>query len=125
MKLLSMKIEGQSRAGLIVGEEVLNVTGLCEILEGRGEWIEADTESATFHHLEGAFVDAISLYRRGLDWLKYILSRIESDPALVEECKKSGVLRPLSEVALNPPVLAPGKILAVGLNYAAHAAKQN
>ena len=31
----------------------------------------------------------------------------------------------LSEIKLNPPVLAPGKILAVGLNYAAHAAEQN
>jgi 2-keto-4-pentenoate hydratase/2-oxohepta-3-ene-1,7-dioic acid hydratase in catechol pathway len=41
------------------------------------------------------------------------------------ELKATGALIPLSGVRLNPPVAAPGKILAVGLNYAAHAAEGN
>lgn len=125
MKLLSMKTERGDSAGIVTGEEVLDVTGFCEIIEGRGEWIEADTDTATYHHLEGAYRDALDLLKHGADWPAKIIAKLENDLILFNQCREVGVLIPLAKVELNPPVIAPGKILAVGLNYAAHAAEQN
>ena len=39
--------------------------------------------------------------------------------------REAGVLIRLEGLVLNPPVIKPGKILAVGSNYAAHAEEQN
>jgi acylpyruvate hydrolase len=125
MKLLSMSVEGQNRAGILVGEEVLDVTAFCEILELKGEWIDADTDRLEFHHIEGVYKDAADIYRRGLNWATAITSRLQTSPTLVGELRATGALSPLSTVKLSPPILAPGKILAVGLNYAAHAAEQS
>jgi 2-keto-4-pentenoate hydratase/2-oxohepta-3-ene-1,7-dioic acid hydratase in catechol pathway len=50
---------------------------------------------------------------------------MQSDEGLADECRDAGALVPLADVSLNPPVLAPSKILAVGLNYAAHIAEQS
>ena len=125
MKLLSMRTERGNMAGIITGDEVLEVTGFCETIEGRGEWITADADMATYHHIEGAYRDALDLLKHGPEWPARILEKLESDPILINQCRETGVLIPLARAELNPPVLAPGKILAVGLNYAAHAAEQN
>jgi 2-keto-4-pentenoate hydratase/2-oxohepta-3-ene-1,7-dioic acid hydratase in catechol pathway len=125
MKLLSMKLEDRDRAGILLGDDVLDVTDFCEILEAKGEWIEADTSHAQFQHIEGAYRDVMDLYRRGSKWLAEIIAKVESTPALIGELRSTGTLKPLFSVKLCPPVVAPGKILAVGLNYAAHAAEQN
>lgn len=125
MKLLSMKTERGPVAGIITGEEVLDVPGFFEIIEGRGEWIESDTDSVTYHHIEGLYRDVIDLCKHGPDWSARILTKLEGDLILTNQCRQDGVLIPLAKAVLNPPVLAPGKILAVGLNYAAHAAEQN
>ncbi|HSB11364.1 MAG TPA: fumarylacetoacetate hydrolase family protein [Blastocatellia bacterium] len=125
MKLLSMKIDGQNRAGILVGNEVLDLTDFFEILESKGEWIEAGANRTQFQHIEGAYRDAIDLCRHGSKWLTGIISKLDCTPTLVDELRTTGALSPLSSVKLNPPVAAPGKILAVGLNYAAHAAEQN
>lgn len=125
MKLLSMKFDAQNRAGILIGEEVLDVTAFFEILELKGEWIEADEGRIRFQHIEGAYRDAMDLCRRGSRWRNEIVAKLDSAPTLAEELRDTETLRPLSSVKLNPPVVAPGKILAVGLNYAAHAAEQN
>ena len=125
MRLLSMKTERGNLAGIIMGEEVLDVTGFCEIIEGRGEWVEADNDMATYHHIEGAYQDALDLVKHGPNWPARIIAKLEGDSILANQCREDGVLVPLAKASLNPPVLAPGKILAVGLNYAAHAAEQN
>ena len=123
MKLLSMKLEGHDRAGILLGDDVLDITDFCEILEAKGEWFEADNAHSQFQHIEGSYCDAMDLYRRGTNWLTEIAAKIT--PSLMGELRATGTLQPLSAVHLNPPVIAPGKILAVGLNYAAHAAEQN
>ena len=113
MKLLSMKIDGQDRAGILIGEEALDVTAFSEISERSG------------NKIAGPLADALDLYLAGIERLEEITSQIASDAALADECRRAGAMRSLSAIKLNPPVLAPGKILAVGLNYAAHAAEQN
>ncbi|HKY03773.1 MAG TPA: fumarylacetoacetate hydrolase family protein, partial [Blastocatellia bacterium] len=71
------------------------------------------------------FHDALDLLGRGAEWLRSITSRLAADSRFRTECVDRRVLRRVEELKLNPPVINPGKILAVGLNYAAHAAEQN
>lgn len=71
------------------------------------------------------FHDALDLYERGPEWLRAVVSRVEEGGPLAERCREAGALAPLSQVIFNPPIISPGKILAVGLNYAAHLAEQN
>jgi len=107
-----MNVAGRARAGVVVGEDALDVTGYCELIG------EAETLSTIPR-------DALDLHKLGTGFLQAQLSRLASDEGLTERCREAGVLRPLDAIKLNPPVIAPGKILAVGLNYAAHAAEQN
>jgi acylpyruvate hydrolase len=125
MKLLSMRVEGQNRAGILIGDEVLDVTGYCEIMELKGEWIDSDGDPTHFQHIEGTYRDALDILRHGTKWPAAIINTVESTPALAGELRATGALIQLSSVKLNAPVVCPGKILAVGLNYAAHAAEQN
>jgi len=113
MKLFSMKIDGKDRAGVLIGEEALDVTAFSEISEQSG------------NEIVGPLADALDLYLAGIERLEEIASQVASDAALAEKCRRAGAMRSLSAIKLNAPVLAPGKILAVGLNYAAHAAEQN
>ena len=117
MKLLSMKVDGDDRGGIVIGNDALDVTAVVGLLRADGAVPAAESEAV--------FRDALALYRAGTDWLKTLVSRVDADASFADECRKSGALAPLSSLTLNPPVLAPGKILAVGLNYAAHAAEQN
>jgi hypothetical protein len=79
MKLLSMKIGGVDRAGIVIGSEVLDVTALWEIIGQKGEWIEAFSESANYRPLDGPYRDALDLYTRYDDWLHRIVRRLTSD----------------------------------------------
>jgi 2-keto-4-pentenoate hydratase/2-oxohepta-3-ene-1,7-dioic acid hydratase in catechol pathway len=117
MKLLSMRVDNQDRGAMLIGEEALDVTALSVILDGRDESLDARPV--------GQFRDALDLYRAGAERLRELASRISKDESLANQCRRAGALKPVSSARLNPPVLAPGKILAVGLNYAAHAAEQN
>jgi 2-keto-4-pentenoate hydratase/2-oxohepta-3-ene-1,7-dioic acid hydratase in catechol pathway len=112
MKLMSLKSEGQNRAAILYGQEVIDVTSFLQIVE-------------TTNNGKTIFRDALDLHNAGAEWLGDIVSRLEESESLAKECRKAGALKPLSEVSLNPPVVAPGKILGVGLNYAAHLAEQN
>jgi acylpyruvate hydrolase len=47
----------------------------------------------------------------------------QPDEEMLSKYRHAGALHPIRNVALNSPVLHPGKILAVGLNYAAHASE--
>jgi 2,4-didehydro-3-deoxy-L-rhamnonate hydrolase len=123
MRLLSMRTEDQDRAGIAVGNHALDLTAFFEIIEGMGEWIEGDTDIATFHHLEGIYRDALDIFRHGPVWLESAVSRLEANKVVWQQYRQKGVIKPLSEIRLNPPVVAPGKILAVGLNYADHASE--
>jgi len=110
-----MRIAKQNRAGIVIGDEALDVRVFDEVMESAGR-----TDKISGNHQ-----DALDLHYIGREAFQPAVSLIENDPGLARECRKAGALLPLARVKLNPPVLAPGKILAVGLNYAAHAAEQN
>ncbi len=116
MKFLSMKLDGEDRAGVLRGEEVIDITAFYQFYKVKFAQDYRLDESMVLH-------DALDLYYIGLDWLNHLLWVLEAY-SLHTEAKQAGIIEPLTDVQLNPPVLRPGKILAVGLNYAAHAAEQ-
>jgi acylpyruvate hydrolase len=104
MKLLSMRLGGQDRAGMVIGSEVLDVSAIFSTTP-----------------LE----DALDLFATGAEGLLNLAARISGDADLAQMYRETGVMIALEGLVLNPPVIKPGKILAVGLNYAAHAGEQN
>lgn len=106
-----MSVAGRARAGVVVGDDALDVAGFCDLIGEAGTISEQPR-------------DALDLYNLGTGFLQALLARLASDEGLTERCREAGVLRPFDAIKLNPPVISPGKILAVGLNYAAHAEEQ-
>jgi 2-keto-4-pentenoate hydratase/2-oxohepta-3-ene-1,7-dioic acid hydratase in catechol pathway len=102
MKLLSMKLNGEDRAGILIGDEALDVTAV-------------DSSLANCK-------DGLDLILSGPGRLNAIRSQL-AEEEMKRKLRQAGALHPISDVVLNPPVLHPGKILAVGLNYAAHASE--
>jgi 2-keto-4-pentenoate hydratase/2-oxohepta-3-ene-1,7-dioic acid hydratase in catechol pathway len=102
MKLLSMKHNGEDRAGILIEDEALDITAV-------------DPSLATCK-------DALDLILSGPSGLNEIRSHL-ADQEMINKYRRAGALHSISDVDLNPPVLHPGKILAVGLNYAAHASE--
>ena len=122
MKLLSIRAGGQNRSGMIIGPEVFDARAFRD-LEERGK-VEIEIQRS-FVSSAVALEDALDLLAFGARELSELAARISGDARLAETCREAGALRPLEGIVLNPPVIRPGKILAVGLNYAAHAAEQN
>ena len=125
MKLLTLKSETHYSAGILIGEEVLDFTALCEMLEEKGELVKGEPQLDSFRQLEGTYRDALDLLIREPGWVSRAITRVSADSILLRECREQGALVPLAHAVLGPPVISPGKILAVGLNYAAHARETN
>ncbi|HEY7914756.1 MAG TPA: fumarylacetoacetate hydrolase family protein [Blastocatellia bacterium] len=102
MKLLSMKLDGEDRAGILIGDEALDLRAV-------------DSSMATCKDA----LDIILLEPGRLNALRLH----QPDEEMLSKYRHAGALHPIRNVALNSPVLHPGKILAVGLNYAAHASE--
>jgi 2-keto-4-pentenoate hydratase/2-oxohepta-3-ene-1,7-dioic acid hydratase in catechol pathway len=117
MKLLSVKLAGGDHAGILREDEILLVTKFCATYA-------APLQASALYKGERVWRDAMDIYQVGVDWAKSLCKFLETRE-VVEECRSAGLLLPLAKAELNPPVLTPGKILAVGWNYAAHAAEQN
>src|SRR5437868_901909 len=116
MKLLSIRADGTHRAGVVIENEILDIRAALNLRGSKQGEFSALAESK----LE----DGLDLYLAGLESLSGFIDKLNSE-GLFEECRKNRALIPINEVRPGPPVLSPGKILAVGLNYAAHAAEQN
>lgn len=59
-------------------------------------------------------------------WLGELARAVEAaarDAGAIETLRRDGVLRPVTDATLGPPVPRPGKIVCVGLNYRDHAAE--
>src|SRR5262245_9761716 len=125
MKLLTLKTEKHYSAGVLIGREALDFTAVSEILEAKGQWVEGEPQLNSFRRLEGTYKDALYLLMCDPGWVSRTLARVSADSILMQECRDKGALVPVSEAVLGPPVTSPGKILAVGLNYAAHARETN
>jgi len=125
MKLLTLKTGKHYSAGVLIGKEALDFTAVSEILEAKGEWVKGEPQLDSFRKLEGTYKDALDLLICEPDWVSRTIARLEVDSLLLQECREKRALIPVSDAVLGPPVTSPGKILAVGLNYAAHARETN
>lgn len=73
----------------------------------------------------GRVVDGeITLFHDGIT-VSDLLARWSVDPASLGESVTSGESIPLGEARILPPISRPGKIFAIGLNYADHIAEMN
>ena len=95
MKLLSMKAGGKNNAGIVIGDEVLDVSAY---IDSRGATIQRES-CVPKEHLE----DALDLFHQGIERLQPIVTRIESDRALADEGREAGWLVPLDSVASFKP----------------------
>ena len=95
MRLVSFGPPGGERAGVLLGEAIVDLPAISPDL--RGSWRSL---------LAG---DALGRVRA-----------LVADPGSVPR----DALVPASEVRLGPPVIDPGKIVCLGLNYVDHAAEQ-
>lgn len=100
MRLINYRSEQSWRAGIVVGATVIDAARAADGLAADGDWTSTKT-------ILGAPIEART-------------ELAESANHLVRGAR--GVMR-LAELTVGPPVLDPGKILCIGLNYRDHAAE--
>lgn len=129
----------QQRVGVVVpgtgpgSERILDVAGLLRLL-GNGGMPRQIKASPSFKKSRDtllaspraagdmiALLQAGSKFHRALDRTARALARYEDGAG---KAKLKSLFRPLDQVRLKAPVPQPKKIIAVGLNYADHAAEQ-
>ncbi|HUY15801.1 MAG TPA: fumarylacetoacetate hydrolase family protein [Terriglobia bacterium] len=139
MKLVTYELGKSTKLGVVVGERVMDVRRVVELIAGRKLPRALAAQSAFKKSAEQvkdagkAPLDMIELLGRGEKWLK-ALGRVTSAlareftgrPASKGKAEKQppGLILPLSSVRLRHPIQKPGKITCVGLNYADHALEQ-
>jgi 2-keto-4-pentenoate hydratase/2-oxohepta-3-ene-1,7-dioic acid hydratase in catechol pathway len=106
LKFVTYLCAGQPRAGVIAGDAILD---LVDLIQG----FNVTTDAAAWCDLRtfiAAGDDTFGLMTRAFDWWK--ATRPTAVAAL-----------PLAATPLTAPILAPEKIICVGLNYRRHAAE--
>ena len=102
MKLVTYQTKNHPRLGGLLDDKVVD-------LQSANKKFTGDSE-ATFPH---NMIALLNEGKEGLTRVADILAYAAQNP--------TGITHPLSEVTLLPPVLNPGKVVALGRNYAAHA----
>jgi 2-keto-4-pentenoate hydratase/2-oxohepta-3-ene-1,7-dioic acid hydratase in catechol pathway len=150
MRLVTFESGKAARVGVVEGEYVWSVEGVLTMLRGRRA-PRAIAEKPRFKQAArvvldgGAPRDMIGLLERGAAWRKalgVVTSALASGLGPAETSKRRGqksvgrraapladrrycrFVTPLSKVKLLAPIVRPGKITCIGLNYADHAREQ-
>jgi acylpyruvate hydrolase len=136
MKLASYELGKQTRVGVIVGDEIVDVRAAWEAVKNRqgprSLYSEPKFKDAarTLVASGSAPRDMVGVLAREEAWLKALgvaTKALARDSSRLAAGKKpaapsgSQLRLPLSAVRLRPPIARPGKITCVGLNYADHA----
>jgi acylpyruvate hydrolase len=122
MRLVTYQHEGQSRTGAQLGEQVVDLNrAYYAALQHTGnedELVVADARVPT---------DMVGLLRGGDTSLKaarqavaFVRSQLEGHSSMLN---LQGIVYAIDRVALLSPVLHPGKVICLGLNYRDHAAE--
>jgi len=102
MKLVTYQINGQPQLGALQGNQVIDLRLAYRAMQ---------------HDAKAPFPeDMITLLMEGQTGLDRVAAIIE-----FVEAGSPGLFRRLDDIVLLPPVLQPGKVVALGRNYAAHA----
>ncbi len=133
MRLVTYESAKRLRVGVALGEYVVDVERVVELLSKRR--LARATAARSVLRSGPAPRDMIDLLGRGEKWLK-ALGVVIKELASALDFKKprggrrvafsapKGLLTPLEKVRLRAPIARPGKITCVGLNYADHAREQ-
>ena len=133
MRLVTYESAKRLRVGVALGEYVVDVERVLELLSKRR--LPRAKAARSVLRSGPAPRDMIDLLGRGEKWLK-ALGVIIKELASALDFKKprggrrvalsapKGLLTPLEKVRLRAPIGRPGKITCVGLNYADHAREQ-
>ncbi len=122
MRLVTYQHQGQTRIGAQVREQIIDLNRAYRAAIQRAETEDnlavADARVPT---------DMISLLRGGKTSLaaaqqaiQFVQPQLEKDAAALH---RQGIIYPLADLALLPPVVRPSKVICLGLNYRAHAAE--
>jgi 2,4-didehydro-3-deoxy-L-rhamnonate hydrolase len=101
------------RAGLLVEQGTLVIDLMASMESLRIDSGAPGAESLAWFDLDGPWVASA----------RQVSDRLARDGQSLARWRASGGVYALSEVRLHPPVLRPGKIVCVGLNYRDHAAE--
>jgi 2-keto-4-pentenoate hydratase/2-oxohepta-3-ene-1,7-dioic acid hydratase in catechol pathway len=129
MKLVTFASGTEDRLGALKGDLVVDLELVIGLLRGGGLGIErrpelqedADTvlaPKAIPHHM-------IDILERREAWRAALAKIVDALAASRESARlPQAVFTPLEQVRLRAPLLRPGKIVCVGLNYESHRAEQ-
>jgi hypothetical protein len=129
MKLVTFESGAEDRVGTMKGNFVVDIGLAIDSLRSRALGFEPRPElqeafntvvagGATPRHM-------IDLLERGETWRRALGEILEAVTASREPSSlPQGVCLPLERVRLRAPLLRPGKIVCVGLNYESHRAEQ-
>jgi len=129
MKLVTFETCGEKRLGAVRDNAVIDLELAIGLLRGDALAIETRPElqeAADTVLAPGAVPrDMTELLARGDGWRQGLGRILEAAAAFPEPARlPRGLFTPLEEVRLRAPLLRPGKIVCVGLNYESHRAEQ-
>ena len=133
MRLVTYESAKRLRVGVALGEYVVDVERVLELLSKRR--LPRAKAARSVLRSGPAPRDMVDLLGRGEKWLKALGVVIKELTSALDFKKPrggrrvafsapKGLLTPLEKVRLRPPIPRPGKITCVGLNYADHAREQ-
>jgi 2-keto-4-pentenoate hydratase/2-oxohepta-3-ene-1,7-dioic acid hydratase in catechol pathway len=131
MKLVTFESNSETRVGALQGDSVVDIGLLIESLRngsvgfGPQAGVQEAVKLALAERAVGRAVprDMIDLLKRGEAWRGALQKTLEA----VTESQLNfpeGVFTPVEQVRLCAPLLRPGKIICVGLNYQSHLGEQ-
>lgn len=104
MRLVTYQVERRIRIGALHGDRVVDLAAAQRALDGSSDALFPET--------------MIALLEAGGQGLQ-----MAATAAAFAETHPAGLVQPLEQVMLLPPVTRPGKVIALGRNYADHAAE--
>src|SRR5256886_17541743 len=122
MRLVTYQHEGQSRTGAQLDEQVVDLNrayhAALRHMGNEDELAVADARVPT---------DMIALLRGGdtsLRAAQQAVAFVRSQPEVSgKTLNRQGIVYAIDDISLLPPVVRPGKVICLGLNYRDHAAE--
>jgi len=113
MKLVTIETWPQGRAGVLVGDQVLDFALAAGVIPIAG-------------YIPTAMPALLAGGSEGLDLVRRVVDKVsDAKPGVREELQAAGALKPLAQVKLMAPVPRPGIVLSHGRAYKSHLKEMN
>ena len=125
MRLVSYTVRGVTRAGVLRdGEEVVDPPRALALRLGQ-EGKSADPALAAAGLLPSTMVDLLAFGEQALELVRETLRWLDEAGLGRDDLVRDGVMTPPGGYRLAAPIPRPGKVMAIGINYRAHAAEMD